>query len=81
MNEVYGQCVLFFSCPYCVGVQFSMLEEATNVNTSRTALLAILANFCVALPTRLPTLLIPKHAQSIHAAPRWKGLESTITII
>ena len=68
------------SCPYCVGVQFLMLE-ATNVNTSRIALLTILANFCVALATRLPVLLIPGLRKACHASPRWKGLESTIKMI
>ena len=65
---------------YCVGVQSSMLE-ATIVNTSRTALQAILAHFWLALPTRLPMFLIPQLPDAYHAAPRWKGLESTVKII
>ena len=55
--------------------------KATNVNASKTALLpltAILAHFWVALPRRLPMFLIPRLPDAYHAAPRWKGLESTI---
>ena len=55
--------------------------KATIVNASRTALLpltAILAHFWVALPRRLPMFLIPRLPDAYHAAPRWKGLESTI---
>ena len=58
--------------------------KATIVNASRTALLpltAILAHFWVALPTRLPRFLIPQLLDSYHAAPRWKGLESTVKMI
>ena len=63
-----------------MGLQSAMLK-ATIVNASRTALLAILAHFWLALPTRLPMFLIPQLPDAYHAAPRWKGLESTIKII
>ena len=55
--------------------------EVTIVNTSRTALQATLAHFWLALPTRLPMFLIPQLPYAYHAAPRCKGLESTIKII
>ena len=54
------------------------LKLKTRVNVSRKALQAILAHFWLALPTRLPMFLIPQLPDAYHAAPRWKGLESTI---
>ena len=55
--------------------------KATIVNASRTALLAILAHFWLALPTRLPMFLIPRLPDAYHAALRWKGLESMIKMM
>ena len=46
-----------------------------------TALQAILADYWMALPTRLPMFLIPQLPDAYHAAPCWKGLESTTTMI
>ena len=55
--------------------------EATIVNASKTALQAILAHFWLAHPTCFPIFLIPLLPDAYHAAPRWKGLESTIKMI
>ena len=51
------------------------------VNASATALQAILAHFWLALIACLPMFLIPQLPDAYHAAPRWKGLESTIKMI
>ena len=72
INEVYGQ-QFFFSCPYyCGRVQSSMLQ-ATKVNTNRTVWQAILANFWLALPTRLSVLLIPwmPDAYKLYLVVKW----------
>ena len=65
MNDEYGQCVLFISCPY----YFIKTEIQTN-----------LVKFCLALPKRFPMLLNPGLPNACHAVLHSKGHESTMMI-
>ena len=62
-------------------VQFSMLEEGglgVNVKCQQNCIAGHLANlFCDTFAYVTHSMTV----QSIHAAPRWKGLKSTIKII